>query len=1127
MSFKSNAERYLDYLLPLTFVAVCSLLIVVSAIAFWFFVPFVLGVYFWRKYNFWVILGISVFLYLTGYFVCGGTTSIINIAFNLLVVGTLLGVAWFGEKAYVALRNWDIGKHQAITSLKKIKSDYFVYVVIAVFVVVIGAYFGALKSWPVGDDAYLHVGKALFVRNSFPNTNWYPNWYLGLDVFQTYPPAYYFMVALTNFITGVPITELIVFFLFFAMFLLGVAVYELSKEMGLPRYLSLGFSLAWLSLPIVWGETITGGAYLRSFAAPFYILSVMAAYIHVKSINNGKPSRKAFLSLIFVLSFAALLHEMVGFFGVATVLFIYLLAVRGFKEKLKAILRVFISVAGLVSWWYLPLISYHFSYPSLVINDLTLDSLGTLSISITPILLPLILFLSCVFLFALLKNKQIFDISYEKKAFLIVFALLSLYFVLFAIFPMPANWYLMAAYDYAIWFGISLMLFAITMSSLFCNHFENIASNKLNYGLRQILKVLSIILVLLIVTSFLVSLSRIYISKVNPNNPNDWVYPLYQDLGYINSASSNNFRLTAITRRVFAMNEYAYPELDFAGGRQDGSYHAYYDDIFRERVLLRYHEDLTLYNDERLAAHSTVPYSMDNYYSSMFWMDWYGVNGILAASFEQTLQTPHGYYERPQFYNVATFSDGSTYTTYNESSPILVFTNAPVVGVIGDDTTYNALFQTLGELDINSQTIIPVKLETSNLQHDLQLINTVFVSTDQFQTYQTTLENYVKTGGQVVVMNYNPSSTKLENASLTQSGLTFSTYATPLNNFNNSSQILATTNQGAIITRSTLGTGFITQSSVSLQELYQDASPVASAILAAILLPNFNIATSIPQADNMNVNSTVSAAASIATENNQQTLEGKIRQNGQVIYTIPFENPINTSAIGMIQFELWNEGQPANMSLRLVNSKSNAYLAYNLTDSQWSGWNTFSIPLASFITEQDNSTLNQFNGIDLVLTNIGNAPTGQESYTLKMQNIAYYEIDSNSTYTPLTSNWKQPNLLQASTDNGAPARLLWKESYVSNWEITTDPKTTNITYFYAGPGEMLICVPASVNTIQFYFPLSPIEAIGIIISSATLVALAVTVTQRERISKLLKSTKKPTPSLVSEFVIKRSINLAQ
>ena len=119
-----------------------------------------------------------------------------------------------------------------------------------------------------------------------------------------------------------------------------------------------------------------------------------------------------------------------------------------------------------------------------------------------------------------------------------------------------------------------------------------------------------------------------------------------------------------------------------------------------------------------------------------------------------------------------------------------------------------------------------------------------------------------------------------------------------------------------------------------------------------------------------------------------------------------------------------------------------------------------------------------------------------------MQNIAYYQINSNSKYAPLSSNWAQPNLLRATVDNDAPTFLLWKESYDSNWQITTNPENANITYFYAGSGVMLICIPAGVNTVQFFMPLSQVDDIGIIISVTALLALAVVVTLRKHLSKL-------------------------
>ena len=377
------------------------------------------------------------------------------------------------------------------------------------------------------------------------------------------------------------------------------------------------------------------------------------------------------------------------------------------------------------------------------------------------------------------------------------------------------------------------------------------------------------------------------------------------------------------------------------------------------------------------------------------------------------------------------------------------------------------------------------------------------MSSDQFQTYQALLETFAQNGGNVVVMNYNPESITIVNAILTQSGLAFSTYALPLPNPDGSSQIVATTNQGDIISRSPIGRGFITRSSVSLDELYQDASPEASAVLAAILLPNFNIIEYKP--GNIDLKSTVNAIGNVANFNNQETLEGKISWNGQVTYAIPFEKQISTSNVSLIQFEMWNEGQPINIALDLVNSNSSASLRYNLPYSNWTGWKKFSIPLASFIATKSNSTLSQFNEINLVLTNGESSSTGEENYTLKIQNLSVHEITSNSTYTPLAFNWKQPTLLQATIEDSSTStttRLLWKETYDNNWQITTDPQSTNITSFYAGPGVILICIPSDVSSIQFFMPLSQIQDIGLAVSIITFIALVIIITQQKRLSRL-------------------------
>jgi hypothetical protein len=984
-----------------------------------------------------------------------------------------------------------------------LKKNLLPYLIIVLFVMLLGVFFN-VWSTPVGDDAYLHAGKALFVRNNFPNINWYPNWFLGFNIFESYPPTYYFLVALTNLVTGMPVTQLMIGFLFLSMFLLGSGVYKFSKDMGMPWYTSLGFSLVWLSLPIVWGDTVTGGAYLRSFAAPFYIFSLLVLYRHVLSVNGGKEDWKPFLLLIFVLALTLILHEEVAFFTVITVFLVYLLAVKGFKQKITTIIKVFIPVGGLVSWFYLPALRYSIVFKPIVTNDLTLAGFEEIGRILNPILLPFTLILSGIFILILIKDRRTFtaNINNEKRAFLVVFLLLSLYFFLFGWFPMPANTYLMAAYDYRTWFGISLTLFFIVLSGLLCVYFRTIPPNKFKHNLSSISEYLLIISILMVITAFGVSLPLVNRMDLNPDNPNNWTLGLSQTLGKINTQIPDNFRSTAITRRIYAMQPYEYPELDFAGGRQSGSYHTYYDSLFRERVFFRYNEDLNLYFEERLPTHSEVSYARDDYFSSMFWMDWFGVNGIVIAPWEQNLQTINEYYQRPQYFNTIDMGEGSTYITYAESSPILVSTNAPVVGVIDNETIYKALFLTLGELNLNSQKIIPVKLEPNSLGNDLQFIDTVVVDSNQFNTYEKTLENYVNMGGHIVIMNYNYDNLEIKQATM-ESGIIFNTHATPLNYTYDSSEVIAKTEYGTIISRSRLGAGFITRSSVSLQELYEDASHVASAVLGTILIPNFNIENSFLKTDTLHVSWTVNASAMVTTLDNEKVLEYKPTQNGykQINYRVYFEKSTSTSALGFIQFDLWNDGKTQDIALCLIDSRNLNYLTFSLSNSQWTGWKTFSIPLASFTQKQDVSSLSEFDGIDLVVVNHDNVSA--EEHTLKIKNLGYYKVTAASDYQPLEFTWVQPNLLKTSlTENSAVTRLLWKESYDEDWRINTDPQIANSTVFYAGPGVMFICISGNVTDVTFFMPQSEISSIGTSISVVTFFALIVIAVLSKKFTRL-------------------------
>jgi hypothetical protein len=381
----------------------------------------------------------------------------------------------------------------------------------------------------------------------------------------------------------------------------------------------------------------------------------------------------------------------------------------------------------------------------------------------------------------------------------------------------------------------------------------------------------------------------------------------------------------------------------------------------------------------------------------------------------------------------------------------------------------------------------------------LQFVDTVFVDSNQFKTYEKTLESFVQVGGHLVIMNYNYNEAGLKQATL-KSGITFNTFASPLTS-NDTSEVLAKTEEGVVISRSKFGSGFITRSSVSLQELYEDASAVASAVLGTIVMPDFTVDSSLANMDTLQVTGSVNASASVATIDNDTVLGYKPTQSGyQINFSVFFEKSMNMSAPGFIQFELWNDGKTKATSLCLIDSENLNCSTFNLSNSPWTGWRTFSIPLTSFIQEQNVSSLREFDGLQLVVVSPENVSVGNEEYSLKMKNLGCYEVVSTSNYRPLEYEWVQPNLLKTSImENGAVTRLLWKESFDENWQINTDPQIANSTFFYAGPGVMFICIPGNVADVTFFMPQSEISNIGTAISVVTFFTLMVIVLLSKKI----------------------------
>lgn len=99
MPLKTFMETYLYDILPFILVIVCVLSLSVSNILFWILSPLFLFIYFLRKYNFWIILGTSLYLFIPA-FLLGGEIrkETIDVASHLLILSITLGISSFTGK---------------------------------------------------------------------------------------------------------------------------------------------------------------------------------------------------------------------------------------------------------------------------------------------------------------------------------------------------------------------------------------------------------------------------------------------------------------------------------------------------------------------------------------------------------------------------------------------------------------------------------------------------------------------------------------------------------------------------------------------------------------------------------------------------------------------------------------------------------------------------------------------------------------------------------------------------------------------------------------------------------------------------------------------------------------------
>jgi hypothetical protein len=1040
----------------------------------------------------------SIFLFASA-IICA-TTFEFNYRVSFLISSALM---------LIILISW-VGPHISMlrrTHFERLK-HLIPYLLIALFVSLVGDYLGIWIDHPVGDDAFLHVGRVLFILKNFPDINWYPYWYLGFDTFKTYSPTYYFLLAIVHLVTGVNVQVLIVSFFFISMTLLGIAIYKFSLVLDLPRWVGVGLAIMLISSYYSWQWSIVGGAYLRNFSLPFFIFSSLKAYEYCRKINGFEViSWKEYLSTISLFTFSLLINLEPAFCTFISLVLIFLVIIKGFSQKIVTLLKIFLPIGGLASWFYLPCFDYIlFEQNSALLNQMIFGTLDKVFIYYNPALLPL--FIISIVFFAIIKLKFKPIVNREKYLLTAIFFFLSLYFFLFGWIPMPEKMYIMASYDYCHWLAPTSILFLMGVLSLLFDSFNSLKKHNtpfIKFYSNFLRPTIFVIFIFAVITIPFVSIPNLWTIDVNPDDPRTFVGSFRKDVDRIAGSFPRNYRLAALTRRLYAPHYYAYPDLELTGGRQRlGMPNDLYHDIFIHFVFMRFPgEDIKYYFEER---YGYIPCVSNSYFSSMFWLDWFGARGVVIAPWEST-ETFMGYVNRPQYFKISKFG-GTTYAEYPQASPIVASTKAPTVGVVSSNDDYLKLLYILGELNFNSQWFVPVKLDENSLSINsevLRFLDVILVPPSVYQTYRGKLDQYASSGGHLVVIDFNYSdSSKVRLAELMDLDLKFYTYANPLP-VNQSYELipLVNTDEGLLAYRVKFGNGLVTRSAISIQELYNMETPAASLLLAKILAPDLPVSkvSPIPNTWYIHYRKGIVEAYINQTGNSEAILSYTLNMTtsyNQVNFATRLEEEINTSAVGFIQFELWNDGEVDNIVIALISSKNLNYLVYDLPASAWRGWMYFSIPLANFIKKPDVGLLESFDGI--VITVVDKPPYPDSNvHTLKLRNLTLYKLEQEHTYEPLEGRWVKPNTFEIFVDNRT-TRVLWKETYTNDWIVKTIPEFSGLKYYYAGPGVIYLYLPQNVEKITFIKPLSLSQQVGMVISTVTFLSLIISPLYKKLVS---------------------------
>jgi len=595
-------------------------------------------------------------------------------------------------------------------------------------------------GYPRGWDAVGHVFKVKVIANFWPHFNWVHSWGGGMPHFLRYPLLPYLPLAFIHQQTKIDVGLLLTGAGVLAVALSAIGIYLLVWELTRSRIVSLVSAFIYALTPASWSYAFSGGIYARAFATPFLVL---ALWSFIRALKRGeKLDKQACLLTVVFLGFSFLSHFIVGTLAFLLVFVLGLLVVKGLKEKIIVLSKIFIPAIMLTAGFSFPfgatkpsthqwlgdISEYIRSVPwadLLYLLDKEVGISGSSLNKLSPFLLPLaVLLFLAVFVFRrkeLLKNSLLFQV-------ILFFSSLSLLLLIYV----------------KVIFGPFDLLYAIVGNP----------AGMLHYLAILVAPLVGILLFLLIPTGKLRLLPPLLVILV----VGFWVKVQLVDV--MGSLGVDRFCSTeTYSAQPFKMVEKMMVGLDhqfnFRLGTEDAGTGAWFNTRFPYVPQTRdYFGQGVVDQDQRFHLIYSLFHQKDNYQETNFLMDWWGVKQFMALKGGDIAGK---YISKPEFYRCLDIDPSFDGCEFRQPTPILAATDSPAILFIGKKTSYNIFFRSLAYSNLNSRHFIPIhgdEFIDSYSSDELKKFKVLVLYDYRFRDSRRAaelLKSFVENGGGVVM----------------------------------------------------------------------------------------------------------------------------------------------------------------------------------------------------------------------------------------------------------------------------------------------------------------------------------------------------------------------------------------